>query len=583
MRYIISIIILSFFAVAVRADCVATLLPRNGTTGGELSASDCTVAELIGNGDQSLLDLYQFVIDSESVITVSMSAITMDDPFLQIRNTDLSFVAEDDDTGSGFNAEISQVLAPNTYFLLANSATNSSIDVGTYTLSIASEVLGDLDTDGDGIGDSTDTDDDNDGVLDINDAFPLDSSETTDTDGDGIGDNSDTMMRLSQQLILELPIIGQPFVAPDGSALIVPEGATAVSLNVAVVNPDNAGFVTVWPCGGPRPLASSVNYGAGEIVPNGVVAPIGENGSICFFSLVPTDLVVDVSGWFEGESFVGATPHRLVDTRDGTGGQFGSVQPQSPLVIQVADLQVTTPAGAPLVIPGDLKAVALNIAVVNPAAAGFVTVYPCDQPLPVAANLNYVRDQIVANGVIAPVSSAGTVCVYTLQPTELVVDLAGWFIGDGFVGATPTRLLDTREDIGGNRGLLSPPTEINLPIRGNTLSVGGINTAIPEDAIAVSLNIAAVSPTRDGFITVWPCSAARPVASNLNFVTGDVVSNNVIAPIGANGSICLYSLSPVHVVVDASGWFVGNVGNGFIAATPRRLVDTRFGVGPSPR
>ena len=48
-----------------------------------------------------------------------------------------------------------------------------------------------LDTDKDGIPDSLDTDDDNDGVLDTQDAFPLDSNENTDTDGDGLGDNAD--------------------------------------------------------------------------------------------------------------------------------------------------------------------------------------------------------------------------------------------------------------------------------------------------------------------------------------------------------------------------------------------------------
>ena len=48
------------------------------------------------------------------------------------------------------------------------------------------------DTDGDGTLDYLDTDDDNDGVLDVNDAFPLDASESVDTDGDGIGNNADT-------------------------------------------------------------------------------------------------------------------------------------------------------------------------------------------------------------------------------------------------------------------------------------------------------------------------------------------------------------------------------------------------------
>ena len=46
-----------------------------------------------------------------------------------------------------------------------------------------------LDRDGDGVLDDEDDDDDNDGTLDINDAFPYDSSETVDSDWDGIGDS----------------------------------------------------------------------------------------------------------------------------------------------------------------------------------------------------------------------------------------------------------------------------------------------------------------------------------------------------------------------------------------------------------
>ncbi|MFA5948437.1 MAG: PKD domain-containing protein [Candidatus Gracilibacteria bacterium] len=48
------------------------------------------------------------------------------------------------------------------------------------------------DTDGDNIGDNADTDDDNDGVPDIYDDVPKDPNETTDSDKDGIGDIKDT-------------------------------------------------------------------------------------------------------------------------------------------------------------------------------------------------------------------------------------------------------------------------------------------------------------------------------------------------------------------------------------------------------
>ena len=47
------------------------------------------------------------------------------------------------------------------------------------------------DNDADGDCDVTDADDDNDGVLDGDDAFPFNPSESRDTDGDGLGDNTD--------------------------------------------------------------------------------------------------------------------------------------------------------------------------------------------------------------------------------------------------------------------------------------------------------------------------------------------------------------------------------------------------------
>jgi hypothetical protein len=47
------------------------------------------------------------------------------------------------------------------------------------------------DSDHDGITNSADPDDDNDGVVDEEDAFPLNSKETVDTDGDGMGNTAD--------------------------------------------------------------------------------------------------------------------------------------------------------------------------------------------------------------------------------------------------------------------------------------------------------------------------------------------------------------------------------------------------------
>ena len=68
----------------------------------------------------------------------------------------------------------------------------------------------------------------------------------------------------------------------------------------------------------------------------------------------------------------------------------------------------------------------MNITVTEPTAAGFVTVYPCDQTRPTASTLNYGVGTTVANLTVATTTKDGKVCIYTQRPTQLVVDLSGY-------------------------------------------------------------------------------------------------------------------------------------------------------------
>ena len=440
-----------------------------------------------------------------------------------------------------------------------------------------------VDTDNDGTGNNADTDDDDDGTLDVDDAFPLDSTEILDTDEDGIGDNADIGIRLGAGQTIELPIVGKTLLSAAGLTLTVPADATAVSINVTAVTPTSAGFVTVWPCGVERPLASNLNFVAGDVRPNGVIAPVGTQGSVCFYSLSDTDLIVDVAGWFVGDAFSGATPLRLVDTRDGTGGQSTKLVASAPLTIPVANLAVTSALGVDTIIPAIIDAVALNVTVVNPESGGFITVYPCDVPRPLSSNVNYTAGQVVANGVISPVSANGKVCVYTLAEADIVVDLAGWLPSStpsAFTGVTPKRLVDTRDGAGGQFTKLAPPNQLSVAVHGTNVSASGITLSIPTTATAAALNVTIVNPEGAGFATVWPCSAVRPLASNLNFATGDVVANNVVAPIDSNGEVCFYTNVPSNIIVDIAGYFSGTGTDAFVGSTPKRFLDTRDGTGP---
>jgi len=76
-------------------------------------------------------------------------------------------------------------------------------------------------------------------------------------------------------------------------------GVGAVALNVTVAGATAAGYVTAWPTGSGRPLASNLNFVPGQLVPNMVIARVGSGGKVSLFnSSGNTQLVVDVVGWF---------------------------------------------------------------------------------------------------------------------------------------------------------------------------------------------------------------------------------------------------------------------------------------------
>jgi hypothetical protein len=80
----------------------------------------------------------------------------------------------------------------------------------------------------------------------------------------------------------------------------VPDNATAVVLNVtAADSPGPDSYLTLYPTGASRPLASNLNFVAGQTVANLVIARIGSGGKVTIYNnLGSTVVVADVQGWF---------------------------------------------------------------------------------------------------------------------------------------------------------------------------------------------------------------------------------------------------------------------------------------------
>ena len=197
-------------------------------------------------------------------------------------------------------------------------------------------------------------------------------------------------------------------------------GAAAVALNVTVVNTSADGYVVVYPCGA-RPLASTVNFRAGEIVANLTVVAFS-GGEVCVFANVATDVVVDTFGWSANRASLRlATPARLLDTRNRTGWSGGQAQPGADVVLRVAGRSG---------VPNDAAAVLLTLTATGGAGDGFVTAWPCDLPRPVASVLNLRPGYLGSNLVHVPLSAAsGSVCLHASSATHLVADAVGWQTG----------------------------------------------------------------------------------------------------------------------------------------------------------
>ena len=331
-------------------------------------------------------------------------------------------------------------------------------------------------------------------------------------------------------------------------------GVSAVVLNVTVTEPSAASWLTAWPAGAPRPQASNLNFGAGRTAPNLVVVKVGDEGQVDLYNSAGSiHVVADVAGWYGGVTggarFHELVPSRILDTRLGVGAPLAPLGPGSTL-----PLQVTGRGGVPA---SAVSAVVLNLTVTEPTAESWLTAWPVGMARPVASNLNYAAGQTVANQVVVKVGEGGYVDLFnSLGSAHVIADVAGWFgeegaEGAGYVPVMPGRILDTRIGLGAPVAAVGPASTLSLQVTGRG--------QVPSTGVAaVVLNVTAVDPTAESWLTAWPKGAERPVASNLNYLPGLTVPNLVVVGVGPDGKVDLYNRAgSTHLVVDVAGWYAG--------------------------
>ena len=206
-------------------------------------------------------------------------------------------------------------------------------------------------------------------------------------------------------------------------------GVSAVVVNVTVTGPAAVGFVTVYPTGSTQPIASNLNFTAGQSIPKLVTVKVGASGKINLRnnSSGSAHLIADVAGYYLAGTattpgaFVSLDPARFLDTRPG-------VDPAAPVgSFDNVDLQVTDRFGVPS--PG-VAAVVANVTVTGAAGSGFITVYPHGNAQPTASNLNFTAGQTIPNLATVKVGGNGKVNLTNNSTgnADLIVDVAGYFI-----------------------------------------------------------------------------------------------------------------------------------------------------------
>ena len=349
-------------------------------------------------------------------------------------------------------------------------------------------------------------------------------------------------------------------LAVRGGGGVPAAGVSAVLVNVTAVNVTaRTGYLTLFPTGVSRPVASTLNYRGGAAVANQALVQVGSDGTVSIFnSAGQADVIVDVQGWVGADpasasgQVTTTTPTRILDTRTATGGHQASLGNGQSLTLQVGG------AGG---IPTGVSAVYADLVAVPVGnAAGYLTAYPSGAAQPLSSTVNFLSGIPAANLTLLQVSAAGTITVTNHSAgANVIVDVAGWVSGGdvtadaGMQANRVTRVLDTRTTLGGHKAPVGGHGTVSVRV----LGVGGMPTS---GVGAVVVHVTGVTPNANTYLTAYATGYPKPTSSVVNLAKGTNVSNTAVVPVGPAGAVTVYNDSgSVNVVLDVQGWIAAPV------------------------
>ncbi len=338
-------------------------------------------------------------------------------------------------------------------------------------------------------------------------------------------------------------------------------GVSAVVLNLTVTGGTSGGYVTAYPAGQPRPTASSINFTKGWTGANLVTVPLGTNGSVSFYNNSGSvQLVADLVGYYVGTTtfaegggadYFSITPYRMFDSRTdwGFGLQGG--------------YYVALDLGFGAELDARVRAFAVTVTVTRATGSGYLAVLPSEPAGSLTTStLNYTKGDTIANMSVARTELASD--GGTMMPTfyianaaspassaHVIVDVVGVYAtsqdgdyGDRFRPVSPTRIVDTRTDL----GLQSVGARVNRTVSA-PLSVAG------RDTWSLVGNLTGVLPTSPTYLKLWDAGPA-PVSSALNIGANQVRANSAWVGLSMGNTFQVRNYTgSLDLVYDVSGSF----------------------------
>jgi hypothetical protein len=282
-----------------------------------------------------------------------------------------------------------------------------------------------------------------------------------------------------------------------------------------------------------------------------------------------------------GSTFFPLRGARILDSAAGTGGLSGPLGGDA-----TVSLAVLGHGGVPR---SGVSAVLLELTAMSPSASGYLTVYPAGARRPSLRQLSTSKEQTQTATVVVRPGRRGDVSIYNRVGTvDLQAQLIGYYLtvttspapGSTYVPLGGRRIVDSTTGQGGVTGRVGRGATVTFDV----LDRGGV----PSTGIsAVVLELSAITPSRSGYLTVYPDGRSRPSLRQLSTTEGQTQTAPVVVRPGANGRVAVYNRAgQVGLRVEVAGFYATSAahvaGSTFFALSGAPLLDTAKGTGGVP-